>query len=598
MKRFFIGALAFIGALSILFVVGVVGLLMLAASSKPGVPSNLVLELDLQQPLPEYTLDTSLAGAFGEEPTSLRDVVEGLEKAARDPRVKSLVVRVGQPGSAAQVQELRDAVKAFRAAGKRAVAYADGFGEAGNGTGAYYLASAFDAVYIQPSGDVGLTGLVMETPFARDAFEKFGVKPEFGKRAEFKNAVNTFTDASYGAPQREATEAYGGSLFNQVVKGVAEGRKLSEDEVRSLIDRAPFMGQAAVDAKLVDGLRYRDEIHDELKQQAGDGAEFLYVDKYLERAGRPNQTGTTIALIYGVGEVLRGKSQSNPLSGGQVMGGDTVAAAFRKAVEDPSVKAILFRVDSPGGSYSASDTIRREVQRAREAGKPVIVSMGTYAASGGYFVAMAGDKIVAQPGTLTGSIGVYNGKFVTSELWAKLGVNFDTIAFGKNATFSSSDQEFTPEQRTQLESELDTIYLDFTSRAAQARNMPLEKLQSVAKGRVWTGEDALERGLVDALGGYPKALELAKEAAKLDKDAPVRLVVFPRPRPTGQVLSELLGKHEADNSDDEAAGSQGAVSSQVLEQVRAVYRVGAKLGLTGQGAEGRMLYAPLPEVRW
>ncbi|NOK19654.1 signal peptide peptidase SppA [Corallococcus carmarthensis] len=598
MKRFFIGALAFIGALSILFVVGVVGLLMLAASSKPGVPSNLVLELDLQQPLPEYTLDTSLAGAFGEEPTSLRDVVEGLEKAARDPRVKSLVVRVGQPGSAAQVQELRDAVKAFRAAGKRAVAYADGFGEAGNGTGAYYLASAFDAVYIQPSGDVGLTGLVMETPFARDAFEKFGVKPEFGKRAEFKNAVNTFTDASYGAPQREATEAYGGSLFNQVVKGVAEGRKLSEDEVRSLIDRAPFMGQAAVDAKLVDGLRYRDEIHDALKQQAGDGAEFLYVDKYLERAGRPNQTGTTIALIYGVGEVLRGKSQSNPLSGGQVMGGDTVAAAFRKAVEDPSVKAILFRVDSPGGSYSASDTIRREVQRAREAGKPVIVSMGTYAASGGYFVAMAGDKIVAQPGTLTGSIGVYNGKFVTSELWAKLGVNFDTIAFGKNATFSSSDQEFTPEQRTQLESELDTIYLDFTSRAAQARNMPLEKLQSVAKGRVWTGEDALERGLVDALGGYPKALELAKEAAKLDKDAPVRLVVFPRPRPTGQVLSELLGKHEADNSDDEAAGSQAAVSSQVLEQVRAVYRVGAKLGLTGQGAEGRMLYAPLPEVRW
>ncbi len=598
MKRFFIGALAFIGALSILFVVGVVGLLMLAAASKPGVPSNLILELDLQQPLPEYTLDTSLAGAFGEEPTSLRDVVEGLEQGARDPRVKSLVVRIGQPGSAAQVQELRDAVKAFRASGKRAVAYADGFGEAGNGTGAYYLASAFDAVYIQPSGDVGLTGLVMETPFARDAFAKLGVKPEFAKRAEYKNAVNSFTDESYGPYQREATEAFGGSLFRQVVKGVAEGRKLSEDEVRALIDRAPLLGQAAVDAKLVDGLRYRDEIHDELKREAGEGAKFLYVDKYLERAGRPHQTGSaTIALIYGVGEVLRGKSQSNPLSGGQVMGGDTVAGAFRKAVEDPSVKAILFRVDSPGGSYSASDTIRREVQRAREAGKPVIVTMGTYAASGGYFVAMDGDKIVAQPGTLTGSIGVYNGKFVTSELWAKLGVNFDTIAFGRNATFSSSDQEFTPEQRAQLESELDTIYLDFTSRAAQARGMPLEKLQAVAKGRVWTGEDALERGLVDALGGYPKALELAKEAVKLDKDAPVRVVVFPRPRPTGQVLSELLGKHEADNSDDEA-GSQATVSARLMEQVRAVYRVGAKLGLTGPGAEERALYAPLPEVRW
>ena len=598
MKRFFIGALAFIGALSVLFVVGVVGLLMLASASKPGVPSNLVLELDLQQPLPEYTLDTSLAGAFGDAPTSLRDVVEGLEQAGKDPRVKSLVVRVGQPGSSAQVQELRDAVKAFRATGKRAVAYADGFGEAGNGTGAYYLASAFDSVFIQPSGDVGLTGLALETPFARDAFEKFGVKAEYGKRAEFKNAVNTFTDNAYGAAQREATESYGGSLFRQVVKGVAEGRKLTEDEVRALIDRAPFMGQKAVDAKLVDGLRYRDEIYDELKQQAGDGAQFLYVDKYLERAGRPNQTGTTVALIYGVGEVLRGKSQSNPLSGGQVMGGDTVAAAFRKAVEDPNVKAILFRVDSPGGSYSASDTVRREVQRAREAGKPVIVSMGTYAASGGYYVAMGADKIVAQPGTLTGSIGVYNGKFVTADFWAKFGVNFDTIAFGRNATFSSTDLDFTPEQRAQFEAELDDIYLDFTSRAAQARNMPLEKLQAVAKGRVWTGEDALERGLVDALGGYAKALELVREAAKLSKDAPVRLQVFPRPKATGQVLSELLGKNDADNSDDDAAGAQAGVAPRVLEQVRAVYRVGAKLGLTEQGPEGRMLYAPMPELRW
>ncbi|RKH17506.1 signal peptide peptidase SppA [Corallococcus sp. CA047B] len=598
MKRFFIGALAFIGALSVLFVVGVVGLLMLASSSKPDVPSNLVLELDLQQPLPEYTLDTSFAGAFGDTPTSLRDVVEALEKAGTDSRVKALVVRVGQPGSASQVQELRDAVKAFRATGKRAVAYADGFGEAGNGTGAYYLATAFDAVYIQPSGDVGLTGLTVETPFARDAFEKFGVKAEYGKRAEYKNAVNTFTDASYGAPQREATEAYGNSLFNQVVKGVAEGRKLSEDEVRSLIDRGPFMGQKALDAKLVDGLRYRDEIHDELKKLAGDGARFLYVDKYLERAGRPHQTGSTIALIYGVGEVQRGKSQSNPLSGGQVMGADTVAAAFRKAAEDSNVKAILFRVDSPGGSYSASDTVRREVQRAREAGKPVIVTMGTYAASGGYFAAMGADKIVAQPGTLTGSIGVYNGKFVTADFWAKFGVNFDTLDFGKNASYASSDLEFTPEQRAQFESELDAIYLDFTTRAAQARNMPLEQLQAVAKGRVWTGEDAKERGLVDALGGYATALALAKEAAKLEKDAPVRLQVFPRPKATGEVLSELLGKNDADNSDDDASGAHAGISPQVLEQVRAVYRVGAKLGLTSQGREGRMLYAPPPEVRW
>ncbi|HEX8821537.1 MAG TPA: S49 family peptidase, partial [Archangium sp.] len=424
MKRFFIGSLAVVGGLTVLFIGAIFGLAMLGAASKPGVPGNVVLELELDEALVEYMPEDSLASAFGPGRTTVRDVVDALEKAGEDARVKGLVVRMnGAPGSTAVVQELRDAVKAFRAKGKKAVAYADTFGEGGGASGTYYLASAFDEIYLQPSGDLSLLGPAIETPFARDALAKLGVKPRIGKRHEYKNAANTYTEQTYTPEHREATERFLTSLFGQMVKGVAEGRKLSEDEVKAAIDAAPLLGKQAVDAKLVDGLLYRDEVYAKVKQEAGEGARLLFLDKYLERAGRPNTKGPTVALIYGAGGISRGQSQTNPMSGEVTMGSETVAAAFRKAVEDSRVKAIVFRVDSPGGSYVASDTVRREVQRAREKGKPVIVSMGTYAASGGYFVAMDADKIVAQPGTLTGSIGVYGGKMVTAEFWEKLGVN-------------------------------------------------------------------------------------------------------------------------------------------------------------------------------
>lgn len=596
MKRFLIGSLAFIGAMSVLFVVGLIGLLVLASASGPTVPSNLVLELDLENPLPEHVSDTSLSGAFGEDPTTVRDVVDALEKAGNDSRVKSVVARVGNPGSAAAAQEIRDAVKAFRAKGKKAVAYSDTFGEQGNSTIGYYVASAFDEVYIQPSGELNITGLAFETPFARDAFAKLGVTPRYHKRAEYKNAVNTYTEQGYNGPHREATERFTQSLFGQVVRGIAEDRKLSEDAVRDLIDRAPHFGQEALDAKLVDGLRYRDEVIAQVKKDAGAGAELLYAHKYLERAGRPNTSGDTIALVYGVGGVARGKSHSSPLGGEQVMGGDSVAAALRKAAEDPRVKAILFRVDSPGGSYVASDTVRREVQRAREAGKPVIVTMGTYAASGGYFVAMDADRIVAQPGTLTGSIGVYAGKFVTESFWERLGVNFETIAAGRNAAMDSSDSDFTPEQEARAEASMDFIYKDFTTRAAAGRKMPLEKLQGIAKGRVWTGEDALANGLVDALGGYPKALALAKELAKLPSDARVNVEEYPRKKSPSEVLSELLGQ-KGDNSEDDAA-SVSALSpfAPLLKGVDAVYTLGARMGLFEH--QRASLYAPMPKASW
>ncbi|HVG62968.1 MAG TPA: S49 family peptidase, partial [Hyalangium sp.] len=252
----------------------------------------------------------------------------------------------------------------------------------------------------------------------------------------------------------------------------------------------------------------------------------------------------------------------------------------------------------PGGSYVASDTVRREVQRAREKGKPVIISMATYAASGGYFVSMDADKIVAQPGTLTGSIGVFGGKLVTADFWSKLGINWETLAFGKDATMYNTDSDFTPEQLAKNEAMLDRIYLDFTEKAAKGRNLPLEQIQSVAKGRVWTGEDALAHKLVDALGGFPKALELAREAAKLPKDAEVRVQVFPRKKQPAEVLSELLGGGEGENSEDEANARVSALApwTPVLEQTQALYRLGLQLGLIRSRQEA--LSAPMPDTQW
>jgi protease-4 len=596
MKRFLIGSLAVVGGLTLLFVGAVLGLAFLGAASKPTVPAQMVLELELDEPLAESVPEDSLASAFGKTALTVRDVVDALEKGSRDERVKGLVVRMsGTPGSLATVQELRDAVKSFRAEGKKAVVYADTFGEGGSATGAYYLATAFDEIYLQPSGDVSVVGMSMETPFARDAFSKLGVQPRIGQRHEYKNAVNSYTEQTFTTPHREAMEQLLTSLYAQVVRGVAEDRELSEEAVRAAIDEAPLLAQAALEAKLVDGLLYRDEVYAKVKEEAGPRAELLYVQRYLERAGRPHVRGPTVALVYGAGGIVRGRSQTNPMSGETSMGSETVAAALRRAAEDERVKAIIFRVDSPGGSYVASDSVRREVQRAREKGKPVIVSMATYAASGGYFVAVDADKIVAQPGTLTGSIGVYGGKMVTADLWEKLGVNWEPLGKGKNATMYSSDLDWTPEQLAKNEAFLDRVYEDFTEKVAAGRELPLEQVQEVARGRVWTGEDAKERGLVDELGGFPVALRLAREAAQLPEQ--VRVELFPRQKGAAEVLAEMLGEENGDSSEDAGAGAELlAPWVPLLEQTRAAYQVGVRLGLVPE--RRAVLSAPVPDTTW
>jgi len=354
------------------------------------------------------------------------------------------------------------------------------------------------------------------------------------------------------------------------------------------MNRAPLLGAEAVEAALVDGLLYRDEVYEKVKARAED-AELLYLGRYLERAGSPHEKGAKIALIYGVGGVHRGQSEYNALFGSQSMGSDTVAAAFRDAVADKKVKAIVLRVNSPGGSYVASDTIWREMVKAKEAGKPVIASMGDVAASGGYFVSMAANKIVAQPGTITGSIGVVVGKVLTREFWLEhTGISWDEVHTSDNATLWTGTHDYLPQQWQKVQDFLDRVYDDFTSKVAQGRQMEKQQVLEVAKGRIWTGADAKQRGLVDELGGFDVALRLACTEAGLDPNEPFKVTVFPRPKR----LIETLLKREPDSSESEATV---AAARQVLEKFRPLYKIASEMGLIERDDVLRM---PRFELVW
>ena len=560
MRRLVVGFFTAVGFLTVLLLFGV---FLLTKELKPIVTplaDNIILTVDLTQGLAEGPhQDRLLRLLLGSEP-SLRDVLDGIETASSDPRVKVLLARVGDDElGLAKIQELRDAIAAFRAKGKFALAFADSFGEFGPGTRPYYLATAFDEIWLQPMGNVGLTGLYAEVPFFKGTLDLLGIVPEFDHREEFKTAMNSLTETKMTPPHREEVDALLASIGAQIIHGIAEGRKLPEAEVREAIDRGPLLADEARQAKLVDRLGYRDEVLAQARAHARSGAELTGLTTYLDRAGRPHREGSTIALIYGSGLIQRAASSANPLTESNVMAATEITRAFRAAVRDPAVRAILFRIDSPGGSVVASESIWREVVFARERGKPVVVSMGDVAGSGGYYVAAAADKIVAEPSTLTGSIGVLAGKLVVSDLFRKLGMSTDSAQVGANAAMYSSTSEFSRRAHSRLEAFLDETYKGFKDHVASGRHMTQEEVEEVARGRVWSGEDAKARGLVDELGGSAVALRLAKEAAKLAPDAAVKLTVFPREKePFEIVFDRLVGK--------ERDGDEPGASSQSIER--------------------------------
>ncbi len=545
MKKAIVIILALVGLFTLVAVAALAGVGLLAAFGTARIPAQIVLEVDFEQGVIESIPDDPLAQIMLEDLLPLRDVVDALDRATEDRRVKALFARIGSGGMGmAHLQEIRDAVMRFRESGKPAYAFAETFGEFGPGNGGYYLATAFDRIYLQPAGDVGLTGMIYESPFVRGLLDKLHVTPRLEQRMEYKNAMNFYTDEAYNEPFRTAMQALLDSQFGQLVRGIAEARNLPEQDVMALIDRGPFLGHEAVTAGLVDELVYRDEAVDRIEEAVGD-AEFYDLSRYLAAAGRKNRKGTTIALIEAYGTVVRGGSRYSPLDGSVSMGADSISAAFRSAIEDRRVKAIIFRVDSPGGSYVASDTIWRETIRAQEAGKPVIVSMGNVAGSGGYFVAMNADKIVAQPGTITASIGVLGGKLLTRDFWQEmLGVTWDDVHSSENSRMWTATYDYGPSHE-RFAASLDRVYEDFTGRVAAGRDLPSEEVSQLARGRIWTGQDALELGLVDELGGVDVAIRLAREAIGLEPDAPVRIKRFPRRRSAWELFVSKRGERAA-----------------------------------------------------
>jgi protease-4 len=576
MSKFILRFLAVLGALGL---IGLIIVIVAVIGSKGKVPSKTILEANFEQSFPEEIPDTPAARLTMAERPTLRDVVDALDRGAGDDRVVGLIARIGAaPMSMAETQEIREAVARFRAHKKFAVAYSETFGEFGPGNGAYYLATAFDQIYLQPSGDVGLTGIIMESPFIKGTLGKLGMTFHGDHRYEYKNALNTFTETKYTAPHKEAMTGIMNSWFNQIKDGICQARQIAPDKFQAIVDVGPYLGKEAVDAKLVDGVAYRDEVYGKVKSQAGNGAELLYLEKYLDGAGHPHDSGKKVALVFGVGGVTRGKSDFDPVQGSQTMGSETVAGAIRAAAQDSDVKAILFRVDSPGGSYVASDTIWREVVKARQAGKPVIVSMGNLAGSGGYFVAMAADKIVAQPGTITASIGVLGGKMLTSGLWDKVGLSWDEIHQGEKATMFTGTHDYTPAEWGRFEAWLDRVYVDFTGKVADGRKLPKERVLEIAKGRIWSGQDAKNLGLVDELGGYDTALKLVKKAINVPESDDVKIVVYPRPK---TFLEAVLQRHGAESSDKEAVGQ---TLMRILQDVQPVAR---ELKAAGVGYKGQ-----------
>lgn len=573
-----VGILAVVGLLTLLLVGGI-GLLgwRLAVGEPAEAPSEAVLVLDLRHGIAERPP----VSFFGEldGPVVLHETMTAIAAAAEDPRVRALVARLGgTPISFAHAQELRAAVRGFAQSGKPSYAFAESFGETGDASADYLLASGFSEIWMQPSGDLGALGILIEQPFLRGLLDKLGVLPQLDQRREYKGGSDTFTASAMPEAQRENLEQLAQSLVAQLARAIVEGRKIGEAEARRLIDTGPHGPEEALEAGLVDRLSYWTDLMATLDPD--DDRAFELAD-YVGQLPEPGEDAAAIALIVASGPIVGGSA--DPLLGEEVTAADDLGAAIREAAEDEQVAAILLRIDSPGGSYVASDTIWREIVRAKEA-KPVVVSMAGVAASGGYFIAAPADAILADPATITGSVGVYAGKFVLSGVWEKLGVVWGRVEAGANAGIWSVNAPFTPAQWEKFQAQLDRIYADFVTKVAEGRKLDRAKVEAVAGGRIWTGEDALEAGLVDRIGGLSEAVAVAKDLAKIAPERAAVLVPFPAERDLFEIWAEELFGEEA------PAIRRSLVS--VLRAVHALAPLAERLAPLLEGGDQRLMAPP------
>src|SRR5262245_16074518 len=528
MRRFIVGLLATVGFLTLLAVGGIAAFIASGPFSSKPLTKPIVLSIDLREVPPEVTSSGLLRGSLLHGSRDIIDTIQLLWQAAEDPRVVGLFVDIGDESAGlARVQELRQAIAHFRGKGKFAIGFAETLGSGGTHFADYYLASALEQIWLQPSGGFTVAGIAVETPFIKGALDKLGVQVEGGKRYQYKSAPDTFLETGYTKPARENLQQLLDSLFNQFVSEVARERHLEPAKLRQLIDSVPFDSERARQENLVDKIGYRADALDDMWKRVGKTQDLVTLADYANDGGRPKPRGDTLALVRITGAIMSGSGRAGPLDDDKVAAADDVMDALDQAASAKDVKAIVLRIDSPGGTYPAADAIADAVGRARSAGKPVIVSMGDVAASGGYMAAMRGDVIVAQPTTITASIGVFGIWPVADGLLHSLGINVDRLAVGTNAGMYSTFQAPTSAQQAAISRELDTIYADFTRQVGETRKLEGARLDAAARGRVFSGVDAKKAGLVDELGGLQLALSIAKAKAGIDESRQVELRPYP-----------------------------------------------------------------------
>jgi protease-4 len=527
----------------------------LARRIRPNTVLTVRLEGEIEEQPPQDPLTEALFGTR----LTVTDIVQALDRAETDPRITGIEMRVGESTmSMGKIQEIQQKIREFNRKGKFSVAYLE---YATNRT--YYLASACQTVILLPTSLFHVRGLMTSTTFLRGTLDKLGIYPDLYHIGEYKNAMNVFTEKKYTPAHREADQALLEDLYRQFLRGVAEGRGMKLEEVEKAIEKGPYTSQEALAAKLVDRLAYADEVRDLVKQKNRGSDNRLSLAEYLRRTERGG--GTKLAVIYATGTILPGRSGDSRF-GGAVMGSETIAEQFQRAREDTSIKAVILRVDSPGGVAFSSEVIRHEVVVTKRV-KPVVVSMSDLAASGGYAIAMSANKIVAEPGTITGSIGVVGGKYNMLGLYQKLGLSKDYITTTENSTIDYPFQNFTPAQRESILKYMRDIYGGFIQGVAEGRHMKVEAVDKIAQGRVWSGERARQLGLVDELGGLDAAISAAKTLAKIPASERISLIYLPPSKSLFERIRDFVG--------NTGVLGRGATLRQRLDQIETLARTPA-----------------------
>lgn len=542
----------------IIIVLAVFLVVLFFAAMKPSrmiLPSNAVLVIDATGQIEEQR-SPDLFSAFGGFTTPvLHDYVDAIDAAAKDSHIAGLVVRIAPLETGwGKLEEIRSHLLAFRKSGKPSICY---LGYDGIGNPEYYLATACQQIWLVPTAPVSIRGMMAEALFFRGTLDKLKIVPEFYHIAEYKTAGNTFTEKQFTPAHKEEVEGLLHSIYDLYLNDASKARGMDRAQFEALLNRGPFSSSDAVTNKIVDRLGYWDQLQDYFKGRA-QGWNPVSLNRY--RSSISNDGTANIAVVHASGLIVSGDSGSTS-GGGSVMGGDSVAADLRTARKDHSIKAIVLRVDSGGGSVVGSEVIRREVELANQV-KPVVVSMSDVAASGGYWIAAPARKIVADPGTITGSIGVLIGKFNVSGLYALLGMSTDSVATSDNATMFSAQQNFTPAQRAYIQKSLNDTYADFTKGVAQGRKMTVEAVDKIGKGRVWSGVQAKEIGLVDELGGLDRAIEIAKQLSNIPAGESVHIVRYPEEKS----FFEQFLQRQRDNNMSESQSLESMINH-ILSQM-------------------------------